>query len=82
MPLRYIIETQGDHRRRVLVCCGGRYSLWFEKRSQRVRWALRDWPDDGLGITTHGHADDLDAAVEACEANHRLRQEIKNERPK
>ena len=35
----------------------------YWKDGQRVRWALRDWPDDGVGRRTHGAALSLSGAV-------------------
>ena len=35
----------------------------YWKDGQRVRWALRDWQDDGVGRRSHGAAVDLEGAV-------------------
>ncbi len=36
----------------------------YWKDGLRVRWAIRDWPDDGLGRRSHGAAANLSTAVE------------------
>lgn len=67
--------TVNGTRITILTCLDGKYVLWRRERG-RYRWALREWPDDGLGIRTHGAGEDLVDAVQQCHENHRLRKEV------
>lgn len=51
------------------------YILWPCRTygSPRVRWALRDWPDDGTMVPTHGAGVDLATAARNVAANRKLR---------
>lgn len=62
----------------VYTCLDGRYRLWPDQApgSTRWRWALDTWPDDGLGIPTHGACASLALAVEACKEHDRQRQAV------
>ena len=51
----------------------GEHTYWTDSLSGRVRWASIDWPNDGLGIASHGGEPTLLRAVEAAEANRRDR---------
>lgn len=64
----------------VFSCLEDRYRLWLDRTpgSTRWRWSLKDWPDDGLGIPSHGAAPDVETAARACAANWRLRESVQN----
>lgn len=51
----------------------GVHHYWTDALSGRVRWAATDWPNDGIGIASHGGEKTLEAAIEAAEASRRER---------
>lgn len=70
------------HTIQILTCLDGKYQIWKDERDphdpKRWRWALREWPDDGLGISHYGAGRDLEAAVRACIEHDNLWQNLKN----
>ena len=60
------------------TCMDGQYRLWPDRTpgSGKWRWALKDWPDDGLGIQSHGSAASIEEAARACAENLRLRESV------
>ena len=69
-----LIDQNGKHRM-VWVCLDGQYSLWED--GLRWRWALREWPDDGCGIPTHGAQPTIEQAVQVCLENKKIREDEK-----
>lgn len=63
----------------VFTCLDDRYRLWPDRTpgSTRWRWALHNWPDDGLGLKTHGAGVDLEDAVRQCVENNALREDVR-----
>lgn len=60
------------------TCLEDRYRLWPDRTpgSTQWRWALKEWPDDGLGIQSHGAAPSIEDAARACAENLRLRESV------
>lgn len=57
-----VIKLRFEIVRKARVLTDGVHLFW--KDGNRVRWALVNWPDDGLGTRTHGAGDDLLWAIE------------------
>ena len=53
---------------------GGTYIVWHDGR--RWRWALREWRDDGIGLHSHGAAEDVQRLMECIQVDYDLRQEV------
>jgi hypothetical protein len=53
----YIEEVRGIPTR-----TDGTHVYWID--NHRVRWALIDWPNDGVGVRTHGAALSLELAMQ------------------
>jgi len=47
---------------------GTAYWIWFDHSG--VRWALQDWPDDGIGLQRYGRSPNLFHARSAIERSH------------
>lgn len=76
-----MIETK-QGAKAILTCMPdksgrGLYILWKDMFSNRWRWALREWPDDDLGIPNHGAAPSVVAAVTRCRINDEKRAELR-----
>jgi hypothetical protein len=56
----------------------GMYVLWQDRLNKRWRWALRNWPDDNLGISNHGAADSPDKAIIRCQEHVNKRKALRN----
>ncbi len=54
----------------------GKYRIWRDGRD--VRWAIEDWPDDGIGGQNHGSAGSLDDAIARCVIHSEARSEFDN----
>lgn len=55
----------------------GAHTYWQEvQRPDRWRWAVCNWPDDGVGLPGHGTAPTLLHAVEAAHAVALVRREV------
>ncbi len=53
-----------------------RYKIWKSPADFRVRWAEISWPDDGLGIFSHGAALTVLDALRSCYKHKSLREEL------
>ncbi len=51
-----------------------RYKIWKPAADYRVRWAEISWPDDGLGIYSHGAAPTILSALRSCYEHKALRE--------
>lgn len=67
--------VEGNHSTVVHTALNGRYRLWIDSFTHKIRWAVFPWPDDGLGLFSHGSAYTADAAFDACVRDHKLREE-------
>lgn len=70
----YVELSQGAHKPMYSVL-QDRYRIWRGGLG-RWHWSLRVWPDDGLGLPSHGSTITLRRAVKACLKNYALRQEV------
>ena len=61
--------------RKVRVLTDGTNMYW-RAWDGRIRWALIDWPDDGIGVRSHGAAPDLLLAIEDAEQARRIREDV------
>ncbi len=52
----------------------GRYRFFRCTWTSRIRWALVNYPDDGLGISNHGATNTLTEAAIAAYHNRELRK--------
>lgn len=66
---------------KVFSILNGRYRLWYDEFSDKVRWSLVPFPDDGLGIPTHGSCRNVRYAALACVENQKLRGEVSRDNP-
>jgi len=71
MKIKLYREEIDDEGHTVLT--DGRHVFFACTWTERVRWALRDYPDDGLGIRTHGAAKTLELAVQDARAMKEIR---------
>jgi hypothetical protein len=53
-----------------------KFKLWQDKRQRLWRWALREWPDDGLPLANHGGRPKLEHAIVDCYRCLCLRQAV------
>jgi hypothetical protein len=72
-PAHVTLTTDEDGR--TVWNTGSRRYVFWKAWDGRMRWALRDRPDDGLAIPTHGAARDLVLAVEAAWRNNEEREQ-------
>jgi len=63
----------GSFKAEAWTAKGGRYLIWSD--GPRWRWALRDWPDDGLGLRSYGSGRRLAEIMAAINEDHRVRTE-------
>lgn len=70
--IRELIDF-GSFKREAYTAKGGRYLVWFTGRVWR--WALREWPDDGIGLRSYGSADTPADVMRAINEDHRVRSE-------
>lgn len=77
-PLKVRIETFvfKEERHKVLTCVDGRYVIRTSLAGKGFRWAMRHWPNDGIGVPTHGREDSLEDAIQAAHANWEKRKSI------
>lgn len=61
---------------KILTGFDGKYKFFQDRHTNRIRWALRIWPDDGLGLGNHGAEYSLFEAALAAERHCKLREEI------
>jgi hypothetical protein len=66
-----IMNLQREEIDGVQVVTDGLHKYW--KDEARIRWALRAWPDDGLGVRGHGAAASLEEAQADALACHKIR---------
>ena len=57
-----VIRIRFEVIRKARILTDGTHVFWSDGR--RVRWALIDWPDNGIGTRSHGAGDDLLLALE------------------
>lgn len=57
---------------------GDQYALFPCSWSDRIRWVLKNWRDDGFAIRTHGAEKTLSAAIEAIWGNHLQWEEVRH----
>lgn len=57
------------------ILTDGAHLFWACQRSKKIRWALLDHPDDGIGVRGHGARDTLDEAIRDSQECARLRGE-------
>jgi len=43
-----------------------KFRLWEDKRQRLWRWAVRDWPDDGMPFANHGGRPTIERAITDC----------------
>lgn len=61
MTVKLYRETVGDDGHTIVT--DGAHIYFACTWTDRVRWALRYFPDDGIGIRTHGASRTLEGAV-------------------
>ncbi len=54
---------------------GVSYLIWKDFTGS-VRWAVEDWPDDGVGMQRYGRAKTVPEARKQIEKSHRLWSEV------
>ena len=65
---------------KVFSILNGQYTLWYDEFSDRVRWSVARFLDDGFGIPTHGSARTQRLAAIACIENRKVRMEARTHR--
>jgi hypothetical protein len=51
------------------------YLIWKDFTGS-VRWAVEDWPDDGVGMQRYGQAKTVPEARKQIEKSHRMWSEV------
>jgi hypothetical protein len=69
-----IVEIKGAERR---VIASGLHTFFRCSWTPRIRWALRNWADDGVALRTHGAAATLEDAARDAHKVHRMREACK-----
>ncbi len=68
LPTREVTNKSGSVVERHVVLD----AYWVWRDGLQHRWAVIDWPDNGLGTRNHGAARSLAAAVLACKRHRKL----------
>lgn len=56
----------------------GVHRFWRCPRTGGVKWARVAWPDDGVGVSNHGRAVNLRAAIKAAKKKERERNDTRD----
>ena len=68
------IDAGGGRTVTVYTVLSGKYRIWKDLMGFH-RWCIDQWPDDGIGIKSHGSSMTIEGAVEACKRNYAFRRE-------
>lgn len=71
-----IVELEPTEYPGLCTVLAGRYLVRFDALACRFRWALAAYPDDGVGVRTHGASPTLRGAIRECIENDRERRAL------